>query len=269
MEHPPDILLRILRRKVEEIAQRRLEIPEEELLQRCSEAPPTRGFAEAVRHRIGAGEAAVIAEIKRASPSKGLIRERFVPVEIARSYEQGGACCLSVLTDHDFFQGADDHLKQARAACSLPVLRKEFIIDSYQVYESRTLGADCILLIVAALSDSQLVELSELAHQLCMDVLVEVHNREELERALRLPVTLLGINNRNLHTFETSLQTTLELLPLASSRHIVVTESAINTPDDVALMRNHGVHAFLVGEALMRSEHPGDRLKKLFDLSRP
>ncbi len=265
MEKPPDILLRILRRKAEEIEEHRTKTNLEEIIQRSKTAPIPRSFTEAIRQRIDAGEAAIIAEIKKASPSKGIIRENFHPAEIARSYEKGGATCLSVLTDRDFFQGADEYLQQARAACSLPVLRKDFIIDPYQIYESRALGADCILLIVTVLSDTQLTEFSDLAHELRMDVLVEVHNREELERILALGLKLLGINNRNLRTFETSLHTTLELLSLIPPQHIVVTESAIHTPDDVTLMRNNGVHAFLVGEAFMRANEPGEKLSALFN----
>ncbi len=264
MERPPDILLRILRRKAEEIAERSSELSLEELVRRGGEAPEPRGFARAIRDRIDAGGAAVIAEIKRASPSRGIIREDFDPAEIARSYAEGGATCLSVLTDRDFFQGADAYLQQARAACSLPVLRKDFIIDPYQIHESRILGADCILLIVTVLSDAQLRDFSALAQQLGMDVLVEVHDAEELERALALDLPLVGINNRNLRTFETSLQTTLELLPLIPPQQIVVTESAIHSEEDVRMMRAHGVHAFLVGEALMRAEHPGQELATLF-----
>jgi len=264
MDKPPDILLRILRRKAEEICERSTTTSLQEIEFRRKTAPAPRRFTEAIRQCIKTGKAAVIAEIKKASPSKGIIREQFHPAQIARSYEAGGATCLSVLTDQDFFQGADEYLQQARAACSLPVLRKDFIIDPYQIHESRSLGADCILLIVAALSNAQLAEFSELAHQLGMDVLVEVHNREELERALALDITLLGINNRNLRNFETSLQTTLELLPLIPPQHIVVTESAIHTPDDVALMRDNGVHAFLVGEAFMRADEPGEKLSALF-----
>ncbi len=264
MERPPDILLRILRRKAEEIIERRKKASQEELIERCAAAPPVRPFKEALRQRIAAGNAAVIAEIKKASPSKGVIREVFHPAEIARSYEAGGGCCLSVLTDQDFFQGSDGYLQQARSACRLPVLRKEFIIDPYQIYESRVLGADCILLIVAALSDAQLAEFTALAHQLNMDVLVEVHDREELERILPLEITLLGINNRNLRTFDTSLETTLKLLPLVSPYHLVVTESAIHTKEDVALMRDNGVHSFLVGESFMRAEDPGQKLAELF-----
>ncbi len=269
MDKPPDILLRILRRKAEEISERSSKTGLEKLIQHCETAPAPHGFVTAIQQRIEAGDAAVIAEVKKASPSKGVIRQNFHPADIVRSYEKGGATCLSVLTDQDFFQGADEYLQQARTACSLPVLRKDFIIDPYQIYEARALGADCILLIVTALSDAQLTEFSELAHQLEMDVLVEVHDREELERALALDITLLGINNRNLRNFETSLQTTLELLPLIPPQRIVVTESAIHTPDDVNLMRSNGVHAFLVGEAFMKADEPGEKLLALFQSDTP
>ena len=207
---------------------------------------------------------AVIAEIKKASPSKGIIREDFNPAEIAASYAQGGATCLSVLTDMEFFQGADEYLALARQSCEIPVLRKDFMIDPYQVYESRVIGADCILLIVAALGDATLLELSQLAHHLNMDVLVEVHDKEELERALRLNCRLIGINNRNLRTFETKLETTIELLAGIPEDRIVVTESAIHTRQDIELMLDNGVNAFLVGEAFMRAAQPGEKLAELF-----
>jgi indole-3-glycerol phosphate synthase len=234
------------------------------MVRRAQGASAPRGFVAAIERRIEQGGAAVIAEIKKASPSQGVIRADFRPAEIARSYEHGGATCLSVLTDVDFFQGADAYLQAARAACALPVLRKDFVIDPYQVYEARALGADCILLIVSALDDAALRELAEVAASLNMDVLVEVHDGEELARALSLPVRLVGINNRNLRTFETSLDTTLNLLGKISGDRIVVTESAIHTAQDVALMRSHGVNAFLVGEAFMRAEEPGRELAKLF-----
>jgi indole-3-glycerol phosphate synthase len=206
----------------------------------------------------------VIAEIKKASPSKGVLREHFNPVAIAKSYAANGATCLSILTDADFFQGSEKYLMQARSACSLPVLRKDFIIDPYQVYESRAINADCILLIVAALDDAMLAELLALAHQLGMDALVEVHDEAELERALASGAKLIGINNRSLHTFETTLDTTLRMLAQVPADRLVVTESGILTPADVKLMRDHGVHAFLVGEAFMRAEDPGARLAELF-----
>lgn len=223
-------------------------------------APPVRDFIAAVRTK----RPAVIAEIKRASPSKGVLRQDFDPAAIAKSYEEAGAACMSVLTDREFFQGAPEHLSAARAACKLPALRKDFIIDPYQVYEARALGADCILLIVACLDDRQLGELEALAHRLGMAVLVEVHDAEELERALKLKTPLLGINNRNLRTFETRLDTTLALLPRIPGERIVVTESGILSPADVARMRASGVHTFLVGEAFMRAPDPGAALKTLF-----
>lgn len=267
MSNPPDILNKILARKREEIEARHKRVSLDELRSRAADADAARGFIEALRSRIAEGDAAVIAEIKKASPSKGLLREDFDPPAIAASYARGGAACLSVLTDVDFFQGADAYLQQARAACALPVLRKDFTIDPYQVYEARVLGADCILLIVSALDDARLAELLLLAHELNLDVLVEVHDLEELERTLLLPATLIGINNRNLRTFETRLETTLDLLPRIPAEKLVVTESGIHTPEDVRLMRDHGVHTFLVGEAFMRAEDPGARLAELFGKS--
>jgi len=264
MRDTPDILKRILRRKMEEIAARMQQRPLEVLQREVTEALPPRGFAAAITQKIEAGEAAVIAEIKRASPSKGVLREDFRPAEIARSYAAGGAACLSVLTDIDFFQGSDAYLRQARAACELPVIRKDFIIDPYQVYEARALGADCILLIAACLEERALCELNELARVLGMDVLIEVHDAHELERALQVESRLIGINNRDLHSFEVSLQTTLDLLPRIPGERIVVTESGILGREDVALMRRHRVDAFLVGEAFMRAEDPGARLAELF-----
>lgn len=264
MSDAPDILKRILARKVEEVDERNRRVGMRELSQRVADADATRGFAARVGDKIEAGEAAVIAEIKKASPSRGVLREDFSPAEIAVSYEKGGATCLSVLTDIDFFKGADVYLQQARNACSLPVLRKDFIIDPYQVYEARLLGADCILLIVAALGDTMLLELLHTAGNLGMDALVEVHNAEELERALAIPATLLGINNRDLRSFETSLDVTLGFLDQIPDDRIVVTESGIHTVEDVQLMRSHGVNAFLVGEAFMKAPEPGKRLAELF-----
>lgn len=259
-----DILQRILTRKTEEIAERSARLPLAELTARAADAPETRGFAAAIEAKIDAGLSAVIAEVKKASPSKGVIRPDFDPAAIARSYEKGGAACLSVLTDKDFFQGSEDFLRQARNACSLPVLRKDFVIDPYQVYEARAIGADCILLIVAALGDAALLELSLLAADLDLDVLCEVHDAEELERALALPVPLIGVNNRNLRTFETNLDTSIELQALMEYDRILVSESGIHTPDDVERLRDAGINAFLVGEAFMRAEDPGSELKKLF-----
>jgi len=259
-----DVLQRILARKHEEVAARRAAHPLAELETRAADAPPVRAFARAIEAKIAGGEAAVIAEVKKASPSKGVIRADFQPGEIARSYEAGGAACLSVLTDIDFFQGADAYLQQARAACSLPVLRKDFVVDPYQVVEARALGADCILLIVAALDDRQLVEFAGQAMSLGMDVLVEVHDIDELERALQVPAPLLGINNRSLRSFEVSLDTTLDLRDAVPRDRRLVTESGIHTAADVARMRDAGVGAFLVGEAFMREPDPGAALRRLF-----
>ncbi|MCG6899795.1 MAG: indole-3-glycerol phosphate synthase TrpC [Gammaproteobacteria bacterium] len=264
MNNTPDILQRILARKLEEIDERIRKTGMEELSQRVAEADAARGFSSHLQEKLQAGEAAVIAEIKRASPSRGMLREDFNPGQIAMSYEKGGAACLSVLTDVDFFKGADTYLQQARAACSLPVLRKDFIVDPYQVYEARVLGADAVLLIVAALSDPMLLELLQLTSHLGMDALVEVHDAEELERALAVPATLLGINNRDLRSFETSLEVTLGLLKQIPEDRVVVTESGIHTVEDVALMRSHGVNAFLVGEAFMKAPEPGEKLAELF-----
>ena len=259
-----DILTTILARKADEIAERSARVSLADLRARVADAPPARGFADALNAMIAQGDPAVIAEVKKASPSKGVIRPDFRPADIAVSYEFGGAVCLSVLTDVDFFQGADDYLRQARDACTLPVLRKDFTVDPYQVYEARALGADCILLIVAALDDGQLVDLSGLAMQLGMDVLVEVHDIDELERALQVPVPLVGINNRNLRTFEVSLDTTLAMKDAVPKDRLLVTESGIVVPEDVATMRDAGVNAFLVGETFMRAEEPGEALRQLF-----
>lgn len=264
MNDTPDILKKIVARKREEIGDRATRTPLNQLKDALAHTAPVRGFAKAIEARIAGGRAGVIAEIKRASPSKGVLREDFRPVEIAASYERGGAACLSVLTDVDFFQGSDGYLKDARAACALPVIRKDFIIDPYQVYEARAIGADCILLIAACLDDAHLRELNDLAHGLGMDVLIEVHDGAELVRALRVENRLIGINNRNLRTFEVSLDTTLSLLGLIPPDRLVVTESGILSRDDVGLMRSHGVNAFLVGEAFMRAADPGERLAELF-----
>jgi indole-3-glycerol phosphate synthase len=264
MTDTPDILKRILARKLQEVDERNRKTSLQELEQRVGDADAPRGFVNRLDKKLDSGRAAVIAEIKKASPSRGVLRQDFKPAEIARSYERGGAACLSVLTDIDFFQGADAYLQQARAACSLPVIRKDFIVDPYQVYESRVLGADCILLIVAALGDAMLGELTHLAVQLGMDVLVEVHDHEELQRALEVPGRLIGINNRNLRSFETRLDVTLGMLAKVPDDRIVVTESGIHTPDDVALMRANGVNAFLVGEAFMKAGDPGEKLAELF-----
>ena len=264
MNDTPDILIKILDRKREEIEERSDSVSLSELKDRIESASSPRGFVSAIETKISLGQPAVIAEIKKASPSKGVIRHDFDPVAIAQSYEKGGAACLSVLTDVDFFQGSDAYLLLAREACSLPVIRKDFIIDPYQVYEARAISADCILLIVAALTDDQLKELSQLAAELGLDVLVEVHDEQELDRALQLDTRLIGINNRNLRTFEVSLQTTIDLLPKIPDDRIVVTESAIHKPEDVALMRQHNVNTFLVGEAFMRADNPGIRLAELF-----
>ncbi|NCA70401.1 MAG: indole-3-glycerol phosphate synthase TrpC [Sphingobacteriia bacterium] len=264
MADTPDILRKILHRKTEEVTARAGRHPLSRLQEQVRAAAAPRGFADALQARVAAGEPAVIAEIKKASPSKGVIRADFKPDAIAASYARHGATCLSVLTDRDFFQGSDEDLMVARASCELPVIRKDFILDPYQVYEARALGADCILLIVACLSDVQLAELSALARELGLDVLVEVHDAGELERALAVPGRLLGINNRNLRTFEVTLETTLGLLERIPAERLVVTESGILQAEHVSRMRAHGVHAFLVGEAFMRAKDPGEELARLF-----
>jgi indole-3-glycerol phosphate synthase len=260
----PTILKKILARKREEIAERSAIVSAEELLVRAGSASAPRGFAAAMAAKIAAAESAVIAEIKKASPSKGVIREDFDPASIAASYAAGGAACLSVLTDVDFFQGADEYLQAARAACDLPVIRKDFIIDKYQIYEARAMSADCILLIVSALSEDQLQQLHDEAQSLGMDVLIEVHDKAELEIALKLDNPMVGINNRNLHSFEVSLENTYQLLEQIPAGKIVITESGIHQRDDVAAMRDRNVNAFLVGEAFMRSDEPGRRLREMF-----
>ena len=258
-----DILERILARKREELAELRQQ-PLAQWQQAAAEADAPRGFVASLRQRLAQGEPAVIAEIKKASPSRGVLREDFDPAAIAAAYARGGAAALSVLTDRDFFQGAPDYLRAARAACDLPVLRKDFMIDPLQVYEARAMGADAILLIVAAVDDAQMQSLAGLAGELGMDVLVEVHDRDELARALAVSPNLVGINNRNLRSFETRLETTLEMLPAVPEDCLVVTESGIHSPADVARMRAGGVHAFLVGEAFMRRPDPGKALAEIF-----
>lgn len=265
----PTILLKILQRKHEEVAERSANVSIAQLQQQIEQQRSDanyhpRGFVRSMRDSIAAGRSAVIAEAKKASPSKGVIRQNFDPAAIAASYQAGGASCLSVLTDVDFFQGADSYLQQARAACQLPVIRKDFFVDPYQVYEARALGADCILLIVAALDDQQLSSLHDLARSLEMDVLIEVHNAEELQRALQVDAKLVGINNRDLHSFEVSLENTYQLLDQIPADCLVVTESGIVSRDDVSAMREHQVNAFLVGEAFMRAEDPGQQLQALF-----
>ena len=262
--NPPDILVKILNRKHEEIAERSAHTSIDELKARCADADQVRGFIKAIENKINNNQSAVIAEIKKASPSKGVLREDFKPAEIAESYAAHGAACLSILTDKDYFQGHEDYLKEARAACELPVIRKDFIIEPYQVYEARAIDADCILLIVAALDDDKLHSLFDLAQELKLDVLMEVHDAQEMQRALTTEARLIGVNNRNLRTFETSLNTTLSMLDMVNDHRILVTESGIHTNDDVQLMRNNNVNSFLVGEAFMRADDPGKKLAELF-----
>ncbi len=260
----PDILQRILARKRQEIEARMQAVSLADLTSHVAAADPPRGFRAALHRKIAQGDPAVIAEIKKASPSRGVLRADFNPAGIAQTYARHGAACLSVLTDVDFFQGADADLQAARAACALPALRKDFVIDPYQIHEARALGADCILLIAAALDDAGLGELHALARTLGMDVLVEVHDRAELDRALALKADLIGINNRDLRSFETRLETSLALYPAVPEGVLLVTESGIHTADDVARMRAAGIQAFLVGEAFMRAEDPGTALQTLF-----
>lgn len=260
----PTILKKIIDRKWQEVKERSARVSINELANQAKYSDKPRGFKAALEAKMAAGHAAVIAEIKKASPSKGVLREHFVPADIAQSYEQGGAACLSVLTDVDFFQGSDVFLQQARQACSLPVLRKDFMVDPYQIVEARAIEADCILLIVSALSDAQMQELNQCALELGMDVLVEVHDEAEFERAMDLPPNILGINNRNLHTFDLSLDTTFDLLPKVPEGTLLVTESGILGPNDVKAMRDKNVHSFLVGETFMRADDPGAHLKRLF-----
>lgn len=269
MSDTPTILKKILARKAEEVAERAPKVSIADLKARIADQKGTdfdpRGFAASMERAIAEGRSAVIAEAKKHSPSKGLLRDPFLPAEIAKSYELGGASCLSVLTDKDYFHGSEEYLMEARAACSLPIIRKDFIVDPYQVYEARAIGADCILLIVSALEDQQMADLNGLAVELGMDVLIEVHGADELDRALPLNNKLVGINNRNLHTFEVTLNNTYDLLSSIPDDRIVVTESGIHSREDVQAMREHNVHSFLVGEAFMRAEDPGQKLKELFE----
>ena len=260
----PTILKKILARKQQEIVERSSVTPMAQLLEQAALVSAPRGFAAALDAKLAVGQSAVIAEIKKASPSKGVIRQDFDPAAIARSYAQGGAACLSVLTDVDFFQGADRYLTMARTACDLPVIRKDFIVDPYQIYEARAMGADCILLIVSALNEEQLFQLHEVAITMGMDVLIEVHDAAELNTALKLDNPMVGINNRNLHSFDVSLDNTFKLLEQMPSDKIVITESGIHHREDVVAMRENNVNAFLVGEAFMRSDEPGERLRDLF-----
>ena len=263
-ENTPDILKTILNYKAEYVKECKTKNSLENIKARAADCGPARGFTYNILRTIEEGNPAIIAEIKKASPSRGFIREDFKPAEIAKSYADAGACCLSVLTDIEFFKGSDDYLKQAHDACALPILRKDFMIDPYQVYEAKVIGADCILIIVSALSDMQMQELVGVANEVGLDILVEVHNREELERGMMLRTPLIGINNRNLHTFETTLDTTLGLLTDVFHDRTIVTESGIHTQDDIKLMRKNNVNAFLVGEAFMKAEDPGEELKRLF-----
>ena len=260
----PDILKTILNDKAEYVSDCQAKVSLDDIKAMAMDTEPTRGFTHSIKAHIETGKPAVIAEIKKASPSRGVIREDFNPAEIAKSYAEAGAACLSVLTDINFFQGHDDYLKQARSVCKLPTLRKDFMIDPYQIYEAKTIGADCILIIVSACSDMLMQDLVAAANDCGLDVLVEVHNREELERGLMLRTPLIGINNRNLHTFETTLDTTLGLLPDVFHDRTVITESGIHSVDDVQLMRKNNVNAFLVGEAFMKAENPGKELQSLF-----
>lgn len=264
LDKTPTILRRIVERKWEEIEERQRGRSQADLKAMAGDQPAARGFADAMRQRIEQQTPAVIAEIKKASPSRGVIRDPFVPEQIATSYEHGGAACLSVLTDHDFFQGHEDYLKAAREACALPVIRKDFMVSPYQVYESRAIGADCILLIAACLSRHQMQELEGIAHEIGLDVLVEVHNGEELDDALTLSTPLVGINNRDLHTFDVSLDTTYNLHQRIGDDRLTITESGIMTIADVQAMASRGIHGFLVGESFMRAPEPGEKLRELF-----
>ncbi len=264
MTDTPDILKKILATKAQEVEQRKQNVSLDMLKEIAASIEAPRGFYRALKANADAKKPAIIAEIKKASPSKGVIRENFKPVEIAQDYAMNGATCLSVLTDKEYFQGSEVYLQMVRERCPLPALRKDFMIDTYQVYEARALGADCILLIVAALEDEQMQELAETAGSLGMDVLVEVHDSNEMERALQLDTPLIGVNNRNLRTFETRLETTLELLKQVPNERLLVTESGIHTKEDIQLMNEHGIYTFLVGEAFMRAQHPGQKMRELF-----
>jgi len=260
----PTILKKIVTRKWQEIEQRQRLLKLADCKAQAFDMPATRGFVSSIENKITQNLPAIIAEIKKASPSKGVIRENFIPQDIAESYEAAGAACLSVLTDHDFFQGHEDYLQQARVASALPIIRKDFMVAPYQIYESRVVNADCILLIAACLTKDQMQELAGISNEIGLDVLVEVHNEEELQQALSLNTKLLGINNRDLHSFEVSLDNTFKLLDQIPENRIVVTESGIHTQEDVQAMQAHKVNSFLVGEAFMRAENPGDELKRLF-----
>ncbi|HBA66910.1 MAG TPA: indole-3-glycerol phosphate synthase TrpC [Methylococcaceae bacterium] len=266
MTDTPDILNKILDTKAVEIARRKQNTTVDMLREIAAGVECPRGFAAALKSKVAAKKPAIIAEVKKASPSKGVIREDFDPVAIGQDYAMNGAACLSVLTDKEYFQGSEVYLQMVRERCPLPVLRKDFMIDPYQVFEARALGADCILLIVAALDDIQMHELASTAKELGMDVLVEVHDADELQRALTLDTPLIGINNRNLRTFETSLQTTLDLKDQIPENRIIITESGIHTPEDVKLMTDNAIYAFLVGEAFMRAPSPGQKMRELFGL---
>ena len=261
----PDILKKIVARKQEEIAESTKRPPIEKMIELANSADTPRGFFNSLNKKVKEHKSGIIAEIKKASPSKGVLRENFEPVEIAKSYEDGGASCLSILTDRDFFQGDPLYLIKARAAVSLPVIRKDFIIKPYQVYESRAMGADCILLIVSCLEDNEIKHLSDLALSLNMDVLVETHDLNELRRALKLDLPMIGINNRNLRNFEVSLQTTIDLLSEISGDKLVITESGIASKADVELMHKNDVFGFLIGEAFMKHSNPGQKLKEFFE----
>ncbi len=264
MTDTPDILKKILATKQEEVARRKTNAPLEMLTEIAAGVEAPRGFYRTLKAKADAGQPAIIAEIKKASPSKGVIRENFKPVEIAQDYAMNGAACLSVLTDKDYFQGSEVYLQMVRERCPLPVLRKDFMIDPYQVQEARALGADCILLIVAALSDEQMQELEEAALSLGMDVLVEVHDAAEMERALKLKTPLVGVNNRDLRSFETRLETTLTLQEMVPDDHLLVTESGIHSAEDIKQMTDQGIYTFLVGEAFMRAPSPGQKMRELF-----